>query len=103
MGPAATLTLWATAIVAAAGALTVLGKTALWLWRRARQAGHLLDDLLGEPAHGDQPARPSAMARLGAIEAELRPNHGGSLRDAVDRVGQGLADHLAEHRADTTT
>lgn len=71
----------------------------------ARRVVHLVDDVLGEPAHGSQPARPGWGDRLGAIEAdlsaikaEMHPNHGSSLRDVVDRVERRV--ERVEHRLD---
>ena len=34
---------------------------------------------------------------LDFMEAELKPNHGSSLRDAIDRVEKDLADHIKYH------
>jgi len=56
------------AVVAVGGALGVAARGGRWLVRRGRQLGHLLDDLLGEPARPGQPARPSLMARVVRIE-----------------------------------
>jgi hypothetical protein len=92
------------AVTAAGGATVVLGKGGRWLIRRSRQLGHLLDDMLGEPAHGDQPERLGLMARVSRIEAEVRHNGGKSIKDVVvatsacvARVEQRLDEHLAEH------
>jgi hypothetical protein len=74
------------------GAAGAAGLGLRWVWRGSRALHRLAEGLLGD---GD---RPSAMVRLAAIEAELRPNHGSSLRDAVDRVEQRLDEHLDEHR-----
>ncbi|MEV7263963.1 hypothetical protein AB0N38_10470 [Micromonospora aurantiaca] len=91
------------ALVATIGAAAaVVGKAGAWVWRRGRQLGHLLDDVLGEPARRDQPARPSLMARVAGIEDrvavierrseviehEVKPNGGQSLKDQVTRIEQ---------------
>ncbi len=64
-----------------------------WAWRILRALGHFLDDWRGEPARDGRPATPGLMARLGSVEdlvktisAEVRPNHGNSLRDQVDAI-----------------
>ena len=75
-------------IAAAAGVLAML-------WRLERRLRHTVNRLAG-----DGPERPGALVRLDRVEAgmgqvradvsrvlaELSPDHGGSLRDAVDRV-----------------
>ncbi|WP_236241176.1 hypothetical protein [Streptomyces sp. CC228A] len=82
------------------GAATVLGGAATMAWRSVagarRLAGRLnevIDDWSGTPPRPGVPARPGVMERLGgieqrltAVEHELNPNSGASLRDAVDRV-----------------
>lgn len=95
--------LQAAVLIATVGAaLAALAKGGAWLWRRGRQLGHLLDDVLGEPARHDQPARPSLMARVAGIEDrlvvversaaviehEVKPNGGQSLKDQVTRIDQ---------------
>jgi hypothetical protein len=64
-----------------------------------RKTGRLADDLLGEPERPGYPAQPGLMARVSAIEAQLQPNSGSSLRDRVDRVGRLVETHLADPRA----
>ncbi|NJP33676.1 hypothetical protein HCJ94_17230 [Micromonospora sp. HSS6-12] len=92
------------AVVAIGGATVLLGKAGRWLWRRSRQLGHLLDDVLGEPERNGQPARPSLMARVAGIEDrvaviekrsaviehEVKPNGGNSLKDQVTRIDRAL-------------
>ncbi|TDC81914.1 hypothetical protein E1193_13510 [Micromonospora sp. KC606] len=84
---------------ALAGALTAIVTAVYlggrWMLRTLRRIDDWLDDWYGEPARPGQPARPGVPERLtqiearqAAIEAQLRPNGGGSLRDAVDRVEQ---------------
>lgn len=36
-------------------------------------------------------------ARIRKIMAELKPNHGSSLRDAVDRIERRMDDHITNH------
>lgn len=92
-----------TAWVGAAGAA---GLALRWLWRASRAVHRLADDLLGDDE------RPSLMQQvvtlnvdMAAVKAEMHPNHGSSLRDAMDRVerrqqrdGQRLDEHLADHQ-----
>ena len=72
--------------------------------RVLKQFGDTLDDWRGEPERPGVPGRPGVMTRLAKIEAELRPNHGSSLRDAVNRIeaavqriGERFDRHLREH------
>ncbi|MEW1838558.1 hypothetical protein AB0392_11440 [Nonomuraea angiospora] len=85
--------------------LGVLAKGGAWLWRTFTALKDFLDDWKGEPARAGVEARPGIPARIAVIESELHPNHGTSLRDAVDRletsvrrVEDGLAEHLRQHR-----
>lgn len=81
---------------AAAGVVAGIG--GLWaLLRRAvpvlRKIGHLVDDLVGEPARPGHPARPGVMQRLQELDertAELRPDSGGSIKDTVHRIDQRI-------------
>ena len=73
--------------------------TVRWAWKIMKRFIRLLDDFLGEPARDGMEARPGVMARLASAEvlladvlAETRPNHGGSLRDVVNRVERDVAD-----------
>lgn len=85
----------AAAIGAVAGGVAGAGYLIRVGWRRARQLGHLLDDVLGEPAREGQPARPSLMARVARIEErvtviehEMRPNGGSSVKDQVTAIAR---------------
>lgn len=91
-----------------AGAAAV--KAGTWLWRGLRKLVRLADDLTGEPPRQGMPeGRPGVLDRLAAmdarweaqlvlfeelrtrlasVEAQLKPNGGGSLRDAVDQLKQ---------------
>lgn len=83
------------------GALAILATAAVKLWPFFRRLGHFLDDWLGEPARPGIDARPGAMERLAAIEADLAevhhevfPNSGNSLRDRADQT-RNVVRHLA--------
>lgn len=87
------------------GAISVLGGVGTVLWRVVRAALHLasrtgqfFDDWYGEEQRAGVPARPGVMQRLGDLEQgleqvkhEVRPNSGGSLRDAVDLANWRLS------------
>jgi hypothetical protein len=91
------LVTWSVAVAAVVGLVAMVWRAARGI---ARRLDHLLDDWAGEPARPGVPARPGLVeriariedrqlqqgARLAAIEHELHPNSGSSLRDAVDRV-----------------
>lgn len=67
----------------------ILGFIATKVWPLLRKAVHLLDDFAGEPDRDGVPGRPGVMKRLEQLEGlsrELKPNGGGSLKDAVNRV-----------------
>lgn len=87
--------------------LWVVGSKVVRVFGWLRRGVHLVDDLLGEPARDGTEARPGLMqrvtngetaslettaaveelaVRVAAIDHELRPNSGESLRDAVDRL-----------------
>ncbi|MEU8055722.1 hypothetical protein [Microbispora bryophytorum] len=77
------------AISAAAGGVVVIWKFLGVL----KKLSNVMDDWNGEPEREGVPGRPGVMKRLASIEdrqttieAELHPNHGSSLRDAVDTV-----------------
>lgn len=74
------------AIVAGVGLLALA-------WRGERRARRLANRLLG-----DGPGHPGALDRLDDVWAQVHPNSGSSLRDAVDRVEHGLAAHVATPR-----
>ncbi|MET9253739.1 hypothetical protein [Streptomyces sp. NPDC003717] len=86
---------WCGVVAAAGGALGLLYRATRGVRRLAERLGDLADDWQGTPPRAGVPARPGVMTRLGAIERqlaavehELHPNSGGSLRDAVDRVDE---------------
>ncbi|WP_433426381.1 hypothetical protein ACQP1V_42790 (plasmid) [Microtetraspora malaysiensis] len=103
-------------VLAAAGVISILANAAGGIYilvvkpgKKIREfterAGDFLEDWAGVDGRPGVPGRPGVMVRLATIEEQLHPNHGGSLRDVVDRVERGqrrvedtLAAHLAEHR-----
>jgi hypothetical protein len=89
VGQLDTVALWCGAVVAIASAAGLF-------WRITRSIHHLVrhvEDFVADWSGTEE--HPGVMTRLcriehriGAIEHELHPNSGSSLRDAVDRVDQ---------------
>ncbi len=99
VGAVDTLAIWSAAAVGIAGAAALLWRATRGLRRLGRRVDEFIDDWSGEAARPGVPARPGVMARLAtieqraaAIEHELHPNSGGSLRDAIDRVEARVTD-----------
>lgn len=93
----------ASGVVVVTGALVACVRTA---WRTARKVGRFLDSWFGHDGQEPIPQRIAAleqgMARLDGrvqrIDAEMRPNGGASMRDAVDRVVRVVAPEDGEER-----
>ncbi|GIJ51331.1 hypothetical protein Val02_82170 [Virgisporangium aliadipatigenens] len=87
-------------------------------WRILANTVRTRDAILGTPASGDEPARPGIVGRLSVVEqrlaslesqsrqikAEVTPNGGGSLKDAVGRIDRRtqavdelLGAHIRQH------
>lgn len=89
---------WVAALVALVVAVCAgLGWVLRWAWRILRRVVHFLDDYAGQPARDGRPAVPGFMARLSAVEEQLRlvvaetsPNHGTSLRDVVHQTAADM-------------
>lgn len=80
----------ALATVGAASALiwawvTKIGPACKSAWSFLRRAFHMVDEIAG--VAGD-PRRPSAMAKLDAVHAQVFPNGGSSLRDVVNKQAE---------------
>jgi hypothetical protein len=88
------------AIAAVAAALAAIAqwvvRPSMKLTKRIRE---FLDDFYGEVARPGVPGRPGVMVQLSAIKAELHPNHGSSLRDAVDATRRLVEDHIGDEAA----
>lgn len=85
------------------GAVSGVGLALRWMHRRWRVVEHFLEDWRGEEARPGVAARPGVPERLAAIEAELRPNSGHSLRDAVTRIEASVEAHVRDPRAHETS
>ena len=82
---------------ALAAALTVGVTVGRPLRKLSRQNDEFREDWYGESARPGRSAVPGVPERLARIEAELQPNHGSSLRDAINRVEVRLEDHIHAH------
>lgn len=105
MSPLQTLLAIAGGIVVVGGAATVVWRATRLAIRTSRKISDLYDDWKGEPGRAGVPGRPGVMERLQRGEerqeateqnvekilAQLHPNGGGSLRDALDRVEAKVA------------
>lgn len=94
-------------ILAIAGGIVVLGGATAVIKSQVipfiTAISDFLSDWNGEPARPGVKARAGVMARLeanevqmDAIRHEMHPNSGLSMRDAVDRVESGLAEHIRQ-------
>lgn len=86
-----------------AGAGVVIAALAVGAWigpplrKLSRQNTEFRVDWYGTAARPGVDREPGVMERLKTIEGELKPNGGGSLRDAVNRLERRLDDHLRAH------
>ncbi len=85
-----------------AGAAVVIGGAVKFivcpLRKLIRQQEEFREDWYGELARPGRPAVPGVPERIRAIEAEFQPDHGGSMRDAVNRLELGLTEHISHHQ-----
>lgn len=79
-------------VVEILGAVTAAAGVVALLVRAERRARRLANRLLGDGVEL------GALDRLDAVYRQVHPDHGGSLRDVVDRVERGLAEHVATPR-----
>lgn len=91
-------------------AAVLLVMLAVWAVRKVapvlRKLGHLVDDLVGEPARPGVAARPGLMERMTAVEDkteiirhEMFPNSGKSLRDKLDQTSE-VVDEISTDMTD---
>jgi hypothetical protein len=89
---------WSVTVAALAGGMGVMWRATRSLRRLLGRLDEFADDWQGVSSRPGVPGHEGVMARLGSIEArltavehELRPNSGGSMRDAIDRVDARLS------------
>lgn len=80
-------------ITAGLAALAAIGVAISWIRRRWLRVESFLTDWAGSPARPGVPEQPGVLTRLhsietrvDAIEREVKPNGGASMKDAVDRI-----------------
>jgi hypothetical protein len=97
------------------GGLAATGRASVWIWRTVQKIVRVVDDLAGEPPSAAEPdGKPGILQqlaemragieilptvrqhlaaleeRMAAVEAQLQPNGGASLRDSMDRVERAV-------------
>lgn len=90
------LALTISAVLAAA---TAIGLAARWARKRLKGFETFLEDWNGQESRPGVPARLGVLARLERLDAQVHPNHGGSLRDVADRIERQLTDHINDPNA----
>jgi hypothetical protein len=93
--PVDALVVWCGALVGLAAAAGLLWRLTRGLRRLVSRVDEFTNDWHGTPGRPGVPPHDGVMARLGgieerltAVEHELRPNSGSSMRDAIDRVDE---------------
>lgn len=80
----------ATIIVTILGAWFAIAKFISPFFKRIRKWmntwEHFMEDWFGEEERPGVPKREGVMERLATLDHELKPNNGGSIKDAVDRI-----------------
>lgn len=87
-------------LVGLAAAITALGVilvAAKKVGSFIRRFVHVFDVIVGREASDGIPALPGISARLAAIEYELKPNGGASLKDQVNRLELWTTGHSLVH------
>ena len=91
----------ASILMTVAASLTALGVVLLAIKKIAafvRRAVHVVDEIIGVPDRDGLPGHPGLSARLMAIEYELKPNGGHSLKDQIGRLEEWTVAHSLVHR-----
>lgn len=84
-------------LAAIVAALAIVIGAVRFAVRFIQRVVHFLDDWQGEEGRAGMPSHPGVMERLATLEsrtAQLTPNGGGHMVDAVRRIEQNLAEHL---------
>lgn len=66
--------------------LATLGGAVVMVLKYGRRVMQMVEDFNGTADRPGVPARPGVMQRLQLIETEITPNHGSSIKDAVNRI-----------------
>lgn len=85
----------AASIVGITAALAAVGWAGRRIWRFVSLSVHAFEDIVGAEATATEPARPGMIARLQAVEHEVRPNGNTSMHDAIRRMEAQLASTAA--------
>lgn len=87
------------AVLVTAAVLGLMVRGLRRMWRLASKVNRWLDQVLGEPADGDKPARPGLMDRVASIEAAQREQNTRLTGIEATQREQGatLADHVEWH------
>ena len=91
----------ASILMTVAASLTALGVVLVAIKKVAafvRREVHVVDEIIGVPDKDGLPGHPGISARLMAIEYELKPNGGKSLKDQIGRLEEWTVAHSLVHR-----
>jgi hypothetical protein len=72
---------------------------AKWVWPFLRKIAEFLEDWRGEDPRAGYPGRPGIPERMRNLESEFVPNHGGSAKDAWNRIEHALLVHIQDPAA----
>lgn len=85
-------------VAAVIGTGALLGRAiAKPLRKLSRDNDEFREDWYGQPARPGRGAQAGVMQRLESIEAQMHPNGGSTLRDAVTQIATRLDDHIRTH------
>jgi len=90
----------ASVLMTVAACITALGVILVAIKRVARFVRsiiHLVDEVVGVPESDLLPGRPGIATRLSAIEYELKPNGGRSMKDQINRLEEWTTGHSLVH------
>lgn len=91
----------ASIIISTAAVLGALGVIMIAIKKAAtfvRRVVHVVDVIVGTPGDDGLPGSPGIAVRLQAIEYELKPNSGKSMKDQINRLEEWTAAHSMIHK-----